>query len=121
LSLDSDDKCLANSGPRNFDFLAGLSSSPLSSFMSNNNDKNENDLNLFSNKIWNSGFLDTPQEDLEQAFSKLYTKQKEADLPQDKASQDFDQSVSKARQFNTFFNVLGPFCQFILSLQPFFL
>ena len=84
LSFDSDDsKCVI--GSRGLDFLSSLSPNTLNSYNNNNNSiKNKNNANIdfddesqAPTKSWRNGFLSSPsnsqQEELEEAFSKLYS------------------------------------------------
>lgn len=83
LSFDSDDsKCVI--GSRGLDFLSSLSPNTLNSYNNNNNNNIKNNANnsLYEleeqqNKSWRNGFLSSPsgtqQEELEQAFAKLYS------------------------------------------------
>lgn len=87
LSFDSDDsKCVV--GSRGLDFLSALSPNSLNSYNNNNNNiiKNKNnafnssfelDEQLPSSKSWRSEFSGSQQEELEQAFANLCSRQRQ--------------------------------------------
>jgi len=97
LSFDSDDvtKCVV--GSRGLDFLSALSPNGFNN-NNNNNLKNKNHVSQSpfesdDEKSWRNGFLNSPtgqqQEELEQAFAKLYSGHKPSSSAQDAFASSF--------------------------------